>query len=116
MIKLKIAAAKNSGNETVFNIVDADNNPVNLTTLGATVVTVSVCGAGCLTASIDSDSDSVSFSGDTVRVKFGKLNLPPNRGGQTYVPKISYVTATNDEAEVIAGEGYQTQIELRLVC
>lgn len=116
MIRIDITAAKNSGNATVFSIVDSEDNPVNLTALGATVVTVEVCVIGCSSSKIDSDSDDVSFVNDTVSVKFGKLDAPASRVKQAYAPKISYVTAVNPEPEVIAGEGFATEIRLRVIC
>lgn len=111
---IPITAAKNSGNETTFNIVDSDGAPVNLTSLGATVVTVEVCGPVCGSVKIDSNSDNVSFTNDVITVKFGKLSLkstPP-----MYYPKISYITGSDPEPEVIVGEGYATEIKLKVIC
>jgi len=114
---VNLTAARNSGNLTTFNVVDSDGVAVNLTTLGATVVTVEVCGPLINSGSgvkIDSGSSDVEFLGDTVSIKFGRLNL---RASQTlYYPKISYVTAANTEKQVIAGEGYNTEIKLKVVC
>ena len=112
---INITAAVNSGNETVFNVVDSEGIPVDLTMLNATVVTVSVCGQLiCGSVQIDSDSDNVSFENDIIRVKFGKLNLTPSP--QPYYPKISYITATDSEPEVIVGKGYFTEIKLKVIC
>lgn len=113
---INVTAAVGSGNETTFDLVDSDGSPVNLTALGATVVTVEVCGPLICNnpVKIDSDSPNVSFSGAVVTVKFGKLNLKPV--SQLYAPKISYITASDPEPEVIAGEGYQTEIKLKVVC
>jgi len=113
---IPITAAKNSGNETVFNIVDSLGAPVDLTALGATVVTVAVCGPPmpCGITKIDSSTDDVSFLNDTVRVKFGMLALKPIQ--PAYSPKVSYVTAADLEPEVIVGEGYSTEIKLKVIC
>ena len=116
MIILKITAAVNSGNETVFNVIDSDGNAVDLTALGATKVTVEVCGPliPCGSVKIDSSTDDVDFQNDTVTVKFGKLPLPVSKS--LYFPKISYITASDDEPEVIAGQNYETEIQLTMVC
>ena len=113
---IPIAAALGSGNETVFNVIDSDGVAVNLTALGATVVTVEVCGPliPCGSVTIDSDSDDVSFLNDIVRVKFGALVLPVSP--PLYSPKISYITATSSDPEVIAGQGYATEIKLKVIC
>ncbi len=118
MVTLKVTAAKNSGNETVFDLIDSDGSPVDLDAAGATVVTVSVCGHGVRNpSSIDSSTDDVSFAGSRVTVKFGRLALSPTRNTNTpYLPKISYITAADAEQEVIAGQGYETEIQLRVVC
>jgi|AntRauTorckE5430_2_1112549.scaffolds.fasta_scaffold00317_2 hypothetical protein len=114
---ISLTAALGSGNETVFNVVDSDGAVVDLTALGATVVTVEVCGPLINNGSgvtIDSTTDDVTFSNDIVRVKFGQLELkssPP-----IYYPKISYITAAEPQKEVIVGEGYKTEIKLKVVC
>ena len=114
---INLTAARKSGNPTTFNVVDSDGAAVNLTSLGATVVTVEVCGPLINNGSgvkIDSDSSDVEFSAATISIKFGRLNL---RASQLiYYPKISYVTAANTEKQVIAGEGYNTEIKLKVVC
>ncbi len=116
MPTVKVTAAKNSGNTTVFNLVDSDGVPVNLTTLGATVVSVTICSGryACSNLKIDSSTDAVAFLNDTLSVKFGQLQAEPQ--AQPYYPKISYITVTEAEAEVIAGKGYETQIQLTAVC
>jgi hypothetical protein len=113
---IAITAARKSGNTTIFNVVDSSGVAVNLTALGATVVSVSVCGPLIKSGSvnIDSTTDDVSFLNDTVRVKFGMLNLSPAQ--LTYAPKISYITATDSDPEVIVGEGYRTEIKLKVIC
>ena len=112
---LKITASKNAANETTFNIVDQDENPVDLIALGATVVTVEVCGIVCVGSTIiDSDGDYVSFSGDTVTVQFGKLSLAAQ--SQPYYPKISYRTSPTSGEEIIAGRDFKTSIQLKMVC
>lgn len=118
MIVLKVTAARGSGNETVFDLIDSDGVPVDLTALGVTAATVSVCGTGvCGTTSIDSSTDDVTFSGSQMTVKFGQLALTPTRNPNSpYFPKISYTTAANPDPEVIAGQGYETEIQLRVVC
>ncbi len=116
MTTLRITAAKNSGNVTTFDLVDTDGTPVDLTALGATVVTVSVCDGrySCGAVKIDSDGGYVSFSGNTLSVAFGKLQLAPAQA--PYSPKVSYITSSNPDEEVIAGKGYETQIQLTAVC
>lgn len=116
MPTVKVTAAKNSGNTTVFNLVDSDGAPVDLTALGATVVSVTICGGryACGNLKIDSGTDDVTFLNDTVSVKFGQLGAEPQ--AQPYYPKISYVTAAESEAEVLAGKGYTTEIHLTAVC
>jgi hypothetical protein len=113
---IAITAALKSGNITVFNVVDSSGVAVNLTALGVTVVTVSVCGEliSSGSVSIDSSTDDVSFLNDTLSVKFGMLDLAPSQ--LPYAPKISYVTAAVTDPEVIAGKGYFTEIKLRVVC
>jgi len=111
---LPVTAAVDSGNETVFNIIDSAGDPVDLTALGATVVTVEVCGPLCGSVTIDSSTDDVSFLNDIVRVKFGMLALAPSQAA--YFPKISYITAADAEPEVIAGECYNTAIKLKVIC
>lgn len=113
---IHITAARNSGNETIFNVVDSAGAPVDLTALGATVVTVTVCGQliKCGGVKIDSSSGDVAFLNDVIRVKFGMLDLKPAQA--TYAPKISYITATDPEPEVIAGEQFTTEIKLKVVC
>ncbi len=116
-ILIQLTAAVNSGNETTFNIVDSDGAAVDLDALNATVVTVSVSGSPVPcggSASIDSSTDDVAFAGSVVSVKFGKLPLPPTRQAP-YLPKVSYVTTTDLEPEVIAGEGFNTEIRLKVV-
>lgn len=114
---ISLTAAIDSGNETVFNVVNSDGAIVDLTALGATVVTVEVCGPLINNGSgvtIDSTTDDVTFLNDIVSVKFGQLDLkssPP-----FYYPKISYVTATDTEKEVLVGEGYATEIKLKVIC
>ena len=113
---ITLTAALNSGNETVFNVVDSDGAAVDLTALGATVVTVEVCGPliKCGSVKIDSSTDDVSLVNDIVRVKFGMLNLKPSP--PIYFPKISYITASDAEPEVIVGEGYTTELKLKVLC
>ena len=111
---IPITAALNSGNRTTFNIVDSDGGSVDLTSLGATVVTVEVCGPVCGSVKIDSNSDHVDFANDVITVKFGKLNLKPSP--PLYCPKISYITDLEPEPEVIAGKGYATEIRLKVIC
>lgn len=111
---ITITAALNSGNETTFNVVDSEGAPVNLTSLGATVVTVEVCGPVCGNVKIDSNNNNVNFTNDIITVKFGKLNLKPSP--PLYAPKISYITATDPEPEVIVGLGYSTEIKLKVIC
>ena len=113
---INVTAVLDSANETVFNIVDSAGAPVNLTTLGATVVTVTVCDARGVDpdVSIDSDGANVSFLSDTVTVRFGALALALTTAA--YWPKISYITASETDQEVIAGEGLETQISLRVIC
>jgi len=112
MSTINITAARESGNETVFNVIDSDSNPVDLTALNATVVTVEVCNDGSVI--INSNSSDVSFLNDTITVKFGMLDLTPS--GQLYFPKISYVTVADSEPEVIAGEEFATEIKLKVIC
>lgn len=115
MAILKITAAKDSGNDTVFDIVDSDGVPVDLDDLGATRAVVEVCdGVYAFQGSriIDSDSSAVSFTGSQLTVEFGQLQLKPG----TYHPKIYYITATAPLGEVIVGEGYATEIILTAVC
>ena len=113
---IAITAARKSGNKVVFNVVNSAKAAVNLTSLGATVVTVSVCGEliNSGRVSIDSTTDDVSFLNDTITVKFGMLDLAPAQ--LTYAPKISYVTAADPEPEVIVAQGYLTEIKLKVVC
>lgn len=113
---IKITASKNSGNATVFNLVDSDGVPVDLTALGATAVSVTICGGryACGNLKIDSSTDDVVFLNDTLSVKFGQIQAETQ--AQPYFPKISYITAAEPEAEVIAGKGYTTQIQLTAVC
>lgn len=113
---IPITAAVSSGNEIIFNIIDTDGIPVNLTNLGTTVVTVEVCGPliQCGSVKIDSNSNNVSFQNDIIKVKFGMLNLKPSN--QLYFPKVSYITDLNNEAQVIAGKGYRTEIRLKMIC
>jgi hypothetical protein len=116
MATIKVVSALGSANETVFNIVDSAGDPVNLTTLDATVVTVEVCDSRGIdpVVSIDSDSANVSFLSDTVTVRFGALALTLTTA--SYFPKISYITASEPEDEVIAGEGFETVIDLKVIC
>ena len=116
MPSVKVTAAKNSGNTTVFNLVDSDGVPVDLTALGATVACVTICGGrySCGSLRIDSSTDAVTFAGSTLSVKFGQLQADPQ--AQPYYPKISYVSPACPDGEVIAGEGYETQIQLTAVC
>ena len=113
---INVTAVLDSANETVFNIVDSAGAAVNLTTLGATVVTVTVCDARGIEpdVSIDSDSSDVSFLSDTVTVRFGALTLALTTAA--YYPKISYITASEPDQEVIAGPGFDTEIALRIGC
>ena len=113
---INITAVLDSANETVFNIVDSDGVPVNLTVLGATVVTVEVCDARGIDpiVSIDSNSADVSFLSDTVTVRFGAMALALTTA--SYYPKISYITASESDQEVIAGSGFETEIALRIKC
>ena len=113
---IAITTARKSGNTTVFNVVDSAGVAVDLTALGVTVVTASVCGPliNSGSVSIDSTADDVTFLNDTISVKFGMLDLAPAQ--LTYAPKISYVTATDAEPEVIVGEGYRTEIKLKVIC
>ena len=115
MATLKITAAQGSGNITSFNLVDSDGAPVDLTAKGATVVSVRLDGGryACSGVAIDSSTDDVTFSGDMVYIKFGRLQAQPQ--AQAYFPKISYITAASDEPEVLAGQGYETQVQLTVV-
>lgn len=115
MAIIKITAAKNSDNDTIFDLVDSDGVPVDLDALGVTLVRVSVCSWLRPTGeAIDSSTDAVAYSGGTLTVKFGKLQLDAQT--QPYFPKIAYVTPTKPNGEVIAGEGYSTEIQLKAVC
>jgi hypothetical protein len=113
---IAITAARKSGNTTIFNVVDSSGVAVNLTALGATVVTASVCGPLIKPGgvSIDSTTNKVSFLNDTISVKFGMLDLAPAQ--LTYAPKISYITAADSDPEVIVGQGYRTEINLKVIC
>jgi hypothetical protein len=113
---INVTAVLDSANETVFNIVDSDGVAVNLTTLGATVVTVAVCDSRGVDPDIEIDSDGpdVSFLSDTVTVRFGALELPVMTA--SYYPKVSYITASESNQEIIAGAGYKTEIVLRVTC
>lgn len=117
MAVIKITAAKKSGNDTTFSIVDSNGVPVNLDALGATLVTVTVCDGrySCAPVTIDSsDPQSVSFSGSVLTVAFGRLQLEPST--TPYKPKISYITASDPDGEVIAGDGFKTEIQLKAIC
>ena len=117
MAIIKITAAKNSDNGTVFGIVDSDGVPVDLDALGATLVTVTVCDGrySCGEITIDSsDPEAVSFTGSTLKVAFGKLQLAPS--STAYKPKISYISPTSPAGEVIAGNGYTTEVQIKAVC
>jgi hypothetical protein len=117
MAVIKITAAKNSGNAVTFSLVDSDGVPVNLDALGATLVTVTVCGGryACGEATIDSGTPAdVTFSGSVLTVAFGKLQLDPS--GTAYKPKISYISPTTPDGEVIAGDGFKTEIQIKAVC
>jgi len=114
---ISLTAAIKSGNQTVFNVVDSDGTIVDLTALGATVVTVEVCGPLINNGSgvtIDSTTNNVTFFNDTITVKFGQLEL--KSGPPFYYPKISYVTAEDPEKQVLVGEGYATEIKLKVIC
>lgn len=114
MTIVSVTAARGSGDYTVFNLVDSEGDPVDLTALGATAVKVSVCDPR---ACIDSSTSDVTFSGSTVSVKFGKLGLPPTRNNNLpYYPKISYTVPADSDPRILAGEGYATEIRLRVVC
>jgi hypothetical protein len=116
MMMIAITAALKSGNTTVFNVVDSSGAAVNLTALGVTVVTASVCGPLIKSGfvSIDSTTDDVTFLNDTISVKFGMLDLAPAQ--LPYSPKVSYVTAADSDPEVIVGQGYRTEIKLKVIC
>lgn len=117
MAVIKITAAKNADNDTTFALVDSDGVPVNLDALGATLVSVVVCDGrySCCQAAIDSsDPEAVSFSGSTLSVAFGKLQLAPSP--TPYKPKISYFTPSDPDGEVIAANGFKTEIQIKAVC
>lgn len=117
MAVLKITAAKNSDNDTTFAIVDSNGVPVNLDALGVTLVRVTVCDGryACGSVMIDSsDPEAVSFSGSVLTVAFGKLQLDPSQ--TPYKPKIDYISPTTPDGEVIAGNGYKTEIQVKAVC
>ena len=114
MATIKLTAAKDSTGDTTFDLVDSNGLPVNLDTIGATKVTVEVCDgvySSLGAQTISSDTDAVSWTGAVLTVKFGLLSLCPGQ----YLPKIYYAAPTSAE-EVIAGEGYTTEIRLKAVC
>jgi len=114
---ISITAAIDSGNQTIFNVVDSDGAIVDLTALGATIVTVEVCGPLINNGSgvtIDSTTNDVIFLNDTIMIKFGQLKL--KSGPSFYYPKISYITAAETEKQVLVGEGYATEIKLKVIC
>ena len=115
MAVLKITAGGNSDNFSIFALEDSEGNPVNLDSIGATLVVVSICGGRYSTGAlkIDSDSGAVEYSGSVLKVKFGKLKAQPQK--QPYYPKIYYIAPTAPDGEVIAGEGYNTEIHFKAV-
>ena len=112
MRPIKIATAVGSTFKSAFELVDMDGQPIDLTALGATRVVVSVCGCG-VSAEISSDTDDVSFGGDTIQVRFGSLPLRPQ--GLPYFPKISY-SVPGGGNEVIVGQGFPATVELTVRC
>lgn len=112
MSDVKVATALGSTAETLFALAGNDGAEIDLTALGATKVTVSVCCNG-VNISIDSDGDAVSFSGSIVRVQFGQLPLAADRF--PYYPKISYTTPDSRD-NVIAGREFLTPIQLFVNC
>ena len=115
-MQINVTAVLDSANRTVFNIIDSNESAVDLTALGATLVTVEVCDSRGIepTVSIDSDGPDVSFLNDTVSIRFGALALTSTTA--PYYPKISYITAVETNQEIIAGAGFDTEISLRVTC
>ena len=117
MAVIKITAAKNSDNDTTFALVASNGVPVNLDALGATLVRVTVCDGrySCNPVTIDSsDPEAVSFAGSVLTVAFGKLPLEPS--ATPYKPKIDYISPDTPDGEVLAANGYKTEIQIKAVC
>lgn len=106
MRRYTITAARGRDNATQFTLQDADGEPVDLDVLGATRVTVEVCGR-CSTAVIDAD-----FAGTVVSVKFGMLDLPVG----TYYPSMIYYSPASEAGTILAGRGFETELILHLNC
>ena len=110
---IKLVTVKGSSNLTVFNLTDSTGAPIDLDAAGATLVRVRVCDTAC----IDSASGDVAYSGDVVSVRFGALNLDETVfPGVSYKPRLEYITASDPNPYILAGEGMATEIQLRVVC
>lgn len=104
---VSITAARDADNITNLSIVDYKLDPVDLDVLGATAVFVEVCGS-----LYDSTISAESFTGNSVSIKFGKLDVP---SGKTYSPKIYYVSPDYPDGRVLVAAGFETEIKLRMV-
>lgn len=99
-------AALGRDNITRIAVQDDAGAPVNLDTLGATQVSVVVCGP-LYSASVDA-----TWSAAVVEVVLGDLALPVG----VYQAKLVYYSPTNPDGQVLAGPGFDTQISLQVVC
>jgi hypothetical protein len=104
---ISIPAARNSDTTTTISVVDTAGDPVDFTALGATRIDIKVCSQ-----LHNSTIQAESFSGNIMTVAFGKLVLPPG----SYSPKICYFTVSSPNGEIIAGPGFNTAIQLNMVC
>lgn len=108
MAILSFTAVKDSDDITTLDIVDTDGNPIDLTALGTTKVTATICESvyKCNPLVID-----VNFLNDEIFPVFGDFQAKPG----VYFPKIQY-TLPNGDIKTLAAKGFLTQIKLTMVC
>ena len=97
--------------------VQNDGLDYDLDANGVTRVDVYVCDgkAGLVNEScriISSDTGEISYTGNILNVRFGKLCVIPG----PYKPKVKIFTPVAPEGVVIAGPGLETEIALNMEC
>jgi hypothetical protein len=106
MRRIAVTASHGAGNVYEFTVEDAAGVPVDLDALGATAVDVTICGRNA------GDTIAAEFAGANISIKFGLLDVPTGQ----YRPRVSYYTDLNPDGVVIAGEGFETEIHLKMIC
>lgn len=113
---MRIPVSYDAGNVETLSF-EEDGAPFDFNANGVTRVLISACNQRSSAATeseyeISSDTDDVTYNGEDLKVKFGKLKLPKG----LYEATITCFSSQNPDGVVICGPGRPANIVLQASC